>query len=249
VPGWYGACAYALAQGAVVHNPAARRPRLSNAAQLTPSGLDPWQTAVLLAAVDRHTSQDRACCYLRLGLGLRSGQIVGLTLDDLLTDQDIGRGPDTLRLPEPDGGHRLVPLPPLVRDAVSAYLPHRRPPQDTTCGGPLFTAPSGIRVPRHYPAGLLRAVAEETGLLRSAVRPLSAYSVGVGAAAQRERQGTAEPRQHTSLTDSYNHSHIRLVRLYMHYTCTFRWGGAPSRGSFTPSTLVTPWDGPGHPAL
>jgi integrase len=125
---------------------------------------------VLLAAVDRRTSQDRACCYLQLGLGLRSGLLVTLTLDDLLTDQDIGRGPDTLRLPEPDGGHRLVPLPPLVRDAVNAYLRHRRPPRDATCGGPLFTAPSGIGVPRHHPTGLLRAVAEETGLLHIADR-------------------------------------------------------------------------------
>ncbi|MFE9621910.1 hypothetical protein [Streptomyces sp. NPDC006527] len=92
---------YAHAQGAVVHNRAARRPRLTNAAQLTPSGLDPWQTAVLLAAVDRRSSQDRACCYLQLGLGLRSGLLVTLTLDDLLSGQDIGRGLDTLRCPNP----------------------------------------------------------------------------------------------------------------------------------------------------
>ncbi|MFF3499310.1 tyrosine-type recombinase/integrase [Streptomyces sp. NPDC003247] len=159
--------AYALAHDAVVYNPAARRPRLTNAAQLTPSGLDPWQTAVLLAAVDRRTSQDRACGYLQLGLGLRSGVLVALTLDDLVSDRDVARGPDTLRLPEPGGGHRLVPLPPVVRDAVATYLTRRHRPRDTPQGGPLFTARAGTRVPRRYFSDLLRGVAEETGVLRA----------------------------------------------------------------------------------
>jgi integrase/recombinase XerC len=164
--------AYAVRRGAAVYNPAARRPRLTNPAQLTPSGLDPWQIAVLLAAFDErgrrespHPHQDRACGYLHLGLALRSGALLAVNLDDLSTERDIGRGADTLRLPDPDGGRRLVSLPPLVGEAVNAYLPRRRPPRDSTHGGPLFTSRTGIKMPHRYPHDLLRAVAAASGLL------------------------------------------------------------------------------------
>ena len=161
--------AYAVRQGAAVYNPAARRPRLTNPAQLTPSGFDPWQIAVLLAAFDERGHQDRACGYLQLGLGLRSGAVLAVQLDDLSTERDIGRGADTLRLPYAGGGYRLVALPPLVGEAVNAYLPRRRPPRDSTHGGPLFTARTGIKMPHRYPHDLLRTVAVSSGLLRPPV--------------------------------------------------------------------------------
>ncbi|MBC9727393.1 hypothetical protein [Streptomyces sp. TRM68367] len=155
-----------------MYNPAARRSRLTNPAQLTPAGLDPWQIAVLLAAFDergpaesRHPRQDRACGYLQLGLGLRSGAVLAICLDDLSTEREVGRGADTLRLSDPGGGHRMVPLPALLGEAVSAYLPRRRPPRDSTRGGPLFTARTGIKMPSRYPHDLLRAVAGGSGLL------------------------------------------------------------------------------------
>lgn len=164
--------AHALRGDAVVYNPAARRPRLTYPAQLTPAGLDPWQIAVLLTAFDErgpddssHPHQDRACGYLQLGLALRSGALLAIDLDDLSTERDTGRGADTLRLPNPTGGHRTVTLPPLVGEAVSAYLPHRRPPSDSTHGGPLFTARTGIKMPNRYPHDLLRTVATASGLL------------------------------------------------------------------------------------
>lgn len=164
--------AYALRRDAVVYNPAARRPRLTNPAQLTPAGLDPWQIAVLLAAFDErgpaessHPQQDRACGYLQLGLALRAGAVLAIHLDDLSTERDIGRGADTLRLPDSGGGHRMVPLPPLVGEAVNAYLPRRRSPRDSTRGGPLFTGRTGVKMPHRYPHDLLRVVAEGSGLL------------------------------------------------------------------------------------
>jgi site-specific recombinase XerD len=169
--------AYALRRDAVVYNPAARRPRLTNPAQLTPAGLDPWQVVVLLAAFDelgrgesRHPQQDRACGYLQLGLGLRSGALLALNLDDLSTERDLGRGADALRLPNPGGGHRTVALPAPVAEAVHAYLPYRRPPRDSSHGGPLFTSRTGIKMPHHYPHDLLRAVAAASGLLAQPVR-------------------------------------------------------------------------------
>jgi len=170
--------AYAVRRDAAVYNPAARRPRLTNPAQLTPAGLDPWQIAVLLTAFDErgpraspHPHQDRACGYLQLGLALRAGAVLAVNLDDLSTERDIGRGADTLRLPLPyeGGGHRLVPLPSLVGEVVNAYLPRRRPPSDSTHGGPLFTNRTGIKMPHRYPHDLLRAVAVASGLLSMTV--------------------------------------------------------------------------------
>ncbi|MGW0826731.1 tyrosine-type recombinase/integrase [Streptomyces sp. NPDC002845] len=168
--------AYAVSRDAVVYNLAARRPRLTNPAQLTPAGLDPWQIAVLLAAFDERgrrdspcLHQDRACGYLQLGLGLRAGAVLAISLDDLITVRDIGGGADTLRLPYSEGGHRLVTLPTLVAETVNAYLPRRRPPRDSTHGGPLFTNRTGIKMPHRYPHDLLRAAAVASGLLSAPV--------------------------------------------------------------------------------
>jgi site-specific recombinase XerD len=171
--------AYALDRGAVVHNPVERRPGFTNPAQLSPATLDPRQIAVLLAALDErgergggrtrsrhpHPLQDRACGYLLVGLGLRAALVTVLVLDDLSTEGTIGLGADTLRLPDPSGGHHLVPLPPLVREAVNAYLPHRVPPRDPARGGPLFTGRTGAKMPQRHPHDLLRSVATASGLL------------------------------------------------------------------------------------
>lgn len=173
--------AYAGHHNAVPYNPAARRPRPAGRAQLTPSALDPWQTAVLLAALDEHgapgTHQhhlDRLCGYLQIGLGLRSAEIVRLSLDDLTTTRDIGHGVDTLRLYDPGGRARTVRLPPLIRDAVGAYLPLRRRPRDLTGGGPLLTSRAGIRIPQRHPGDLLHEVAVGCGLLRHQAQPFDA---------------------------------------------------------------------------
>jgi len=166
--------AYAVRHNALPYNPAARGPRLTSNAQLTPSRLDPWQAAVLLAALDERRRSDspqpqldRVCGYLQVGLGLRSAEILRIALDDLITAQDIGGGPDTLRLYDSGGEQRLVRLPALIREVVRAYLPHRRRPRDATHGGPLLTSRAGIKIPHHYPIDLLRSVAAESGLLHA----------------------------------------------------------------------------------
>jgi len=170
--------AYSLRRNAVVYNPAARTPRLTNPAQLTPSRLDPWQTAVLLAALDDrrradspHPRLDRACGYLMVGLALRSSEILRITLDDLTTTDGFADGPDTLRLPDPAGWDREILPPRLIRAAIAAYLPHRRPPRHTAHGGPLFTTRAGIKLPHRYPGDLLREVATARGLLRTTAEP------------------------------------------------------------------------------
>ncbi|MFE9763068.1 tyrosine-type recombinase/integrase [Streptomyces sp. NPDC005808] len=179
--------AYAECQNALPYNPAARGPRLTSAAQLTPSRLDPWQSAVLLAALDerRRTDSpqprlDRVCGYLQVGLGLRSAEIVRITLDDLTTVRDIGGGPDTLRLYDSGGHQRLVRLPAVVRSVVNAYLPHRRPPRDPVHGGPLLTSRAGIKIPHHQPIELLRSVAAESGLLHVPASAAHPRTAGIG---------------------------------------------------------------------
>ncbi|MFI9583465.1 tyrosine-type recombinase/integrase [Streptomyces sp. NPDC052236] len=161
--------AYALTRGALPYNPAEQRPQLTNPAQLTASGLDPQQIAALLAALDRwsradsrHPLRDRACGYLLIGLALRSAQLLDLRLDDLTTD----RGRYAVRLPDTRAGERLVPLHPLVRRAVDAYLPTRVAPRDAAGGGLLFTSRTGARLPHRHPHDLLRALARAGGVLR-----------------------------------------------------------------------------------
>ncbi|MFF4349784.1 tyrosine-type recombinase/integrase [Streptomyces sp. NPDC001530] len=179
--------AYAVRQNALPYNPAARGPRLTSNAQLTPSRLDPWQAAVLLATLDerRRTDSpqpqvDRVCGYLQVGLGLRSAEILRITLNDLLTTCDIAGGSDTLRLYDSGGHERLVRLPALIRDAVQSYLPHRRRPRDATHGGPLLTSRAGIKIPHRYPSDLLRDVATASGLLHA---PPTAVHRGMARAA------------------------------------------------------------------
>ncbi|MEU9291150.1 hypothetical protein AB0D57_42660 [Streptomyces sp. NPDC048275] len=152
---------------------------MTSAAQLTPSRLDPWQAAVLLAAFDERGRTDspqphldRVCGYLQVGLGLRSAEILRFTLDDLATTRDIGSGPDILRLYDSRGHQRFVGLPELIRGAINTYLPHRRPPRDHAHGGPLLTSRAGIKIPHHYPIDLLRKVAKASGLLRMPDSPV-----------------------------------------------------------------------------
>jgi integrase/recombinase XerC len=171
--------AYAVRQNTVPYNPAARLPRLTSTAHLTPSRLDPWQAAVLFAALDERGRTgspqphlDRVCGYLQVGLGLRSAEILRITLDDLTTTHDIGGGPDTLRLHDSVGHSRLVRLPRLLRDAIGGYLPRRRPPRDTTHGGPLLTSRAGIKIPHRYPKDLLQDVATASGLLQAPLSPV-----------------------------------------------------------------------------
>lgn len=66
--------------------------------------------------------RDRAVLLLLARLGLRGGEVITLTLDDI--DWDVGR----LRVRGKNGRECLMPLPADVGEAIAAYLRNGRPP-------------------------------------------------------------------------------------------------------------------------
>jgi len=81
---------------------------------------------------DEKALRDRALAELLYGAGLRVGELSGLDVRDL----DLHRG--DVRVSGKGGKERVVPLPGAARDALGAYLTHRRAPG--LLAQPLFTA-------------------------------------------------------------------------------------------------------------
>lgn len=89
-----------------------------------PKGLDPEQVEVVLRACDRTTAigrRDYAILLLLARLGLRAGEVVSLTLDDI----DWANG--TLVVHGKGPRRDLMPLMPDVGEAMVAYLRDGRP--------------------------------------------------------------------------------------------------------------------------
>lgn len=111
-----------------------------------PRGLTRDETRALVASF--RTDRDRAIAGLMLFSGLRSGEVLGLSV----TDVDIGRG--WVRVVGKGDKERRVPLDPDVAGLVQAYLLAERPETDTAT---LFVVAKGPHRGRPLtPAGLRR---------------------------------------------------------------------------------------------
>jgi site-specific recombinase XerD len=116
---------YARYRGAVVRDLAAAVPIVANwSTPSIPRAIGAEQVRRLLASIDRHTVIGRRDCAIVLllaRLGLRSGEVAFLELEDINWDagQVSVRG---------KRGHRTaLPLPADVGAAIAAYLRHGRP--------------------------------------------------------------------------------------------------------------------------
>jgi integrase/recombinase XerD len=90
-----------------------------------PRAISADQTRQLLASIDRHTPVGRrnyAILLLLARLGLRSGEVVSLELDDI--DWGVGQ----LSVHGKSGQRNELPLSADVGKAIAAYLRHGRPP-------------------------------------------------------------------------------------------------------------------------
>jgi integrase/recombinase XerD len=90
-----------------------------------PRGIAPGQAAALLASCDRDSAagrRDYAILTLLIRMGLRAGEVTGLTLEDI----DWRAGELTVRGKGDD--HARLPLPADVGEAIAGYLRHGRPP-------------------------------------------------------------------------------------------------------------------------
>jgi site-specific recombinase XerD len=89
-----------------------------------PRAIAPEQTKRLLSSIDRRTTagrRDYTILLLLARLGLRSGEVASLELDDI----DWGTGQLSVR--GKDGRRSGLPLPAEVGKAIAAYLRHGRP--------------------------------------------------------------------------------------------------------------------------
>jgi integrase/recombinase XerD len=115
---------YARLRGEVKLDLAAAVPIVANWSMSSiPRAIAPDQTQKLLASIDRHTAlgrRDYAILLLLARLGLRSGEVASLELDDV----DWSAGHLTVR---GKGRRNEIPLPAEVGGAIAAYLRHGRP--------------------------------------------------------------------------------------------------------------------------
>jgi len=116
---------YLQLRGAIATDLAACVPRVATWSLAgVPRALAAGQVRRVLAHCDRHTvdgRRDYAILLLLARLGLRAGEVVDLTLDDL--DWEAGR----LTLRSKGGGRDQLPLPADVGTAVADYLRRGRP--------------------------------------------------------------------------------------------------------------------------
>ena len=120
---------YARYRGDINIDLAAAVPAVANWAMTSiPRAIAPDHVRRVLAHCNRHTSvgrRDFAILMLLARLGLRSGEVVALTLEDI--DWEVGH----LRVCGKGRRECLVPLPADVGEAIAAYLQQGRPPSAT----------------------------------------------------------------------------------------------------------------------
>jgi integrase/recombinase XerD len=117
---------YARYRGEVTLDLAAAVPIVANWSMPSiPRAIGSYQIRQLLASIDRSTEtgrRDYAILLLLARLGLRSGEVAFLELDDI--DWDAGQ----VNVRGKRGQRTALPLPMDVGQAIAAYLRHGRPP-------------------------------------------------------------------------------------------------------------------------
>lgn len=128
-----------------------------------PAHLSADEVRSLLASFDRSTaagSRDYAVALCLADLGLRTGEVAGLSLDSI----DWRNGVVAIAAGKSRRERRL-PIPRRVGEAIAAYLEAGRP--SSTCRS-LFlrhTVPAGTPVTTHIVRGIIRRACARTGLL------------------------------------------------------------------------------------
>jgi integrase/recombinase XerD len=116
---------YARYRGGVALDLAAAVPTVANWSMTSiPRAIGSKQVRQLLASIDRHTAigrRDYAIILLLARLGLRSGEVTFLELDDI--DWNVGQ----MSIRGKGDRQTVLPLPADVGAAIAAYLHHGRP--------------------------------------------------------------------------------------------------------------------------
>lgn len=201
-----------------VHNPALRAMRAPRAGRRLPRPLAIAEVDELTAAVAETTdraawlvARDTAVLLLLYGAGLRIGEALSLDRGDL-----PGGGESTLRVMGKGRKERLVPLLPVVREAIAAYLaasPYALPPD-----GPLFLGERGKRLQQAVVQKLVRELRHGLGLPETATphslrHSFATHLLGAGA----DLRSIQELLGHASLSTTQRYTGVDadgLARLY-----------------------------------
>ena len=171
----------------------------------SPHYLSEVQLRTLLASLEAQTPEglrDRAVVYCLAKLGLRAGEVAGLSLEDF----DWSHG--TLRLTQTKSRHeRLLPLLPTVGKAVACYLRLARP---TLNHRQVFVS---------LPAGAPLSSAQVSGLTAAALRRAGLVFPHLGAQLLRRTFATHLTQKGTSVkevADLLGHRYLNCTQLYAH---------------------------------
>jgi integrase/recombinase XerD len=150
VSSWYS---WLVDEEILVANPAARvrRPRVGSESPRL--GLDRDELRDFLDAARDAGPRDHALALLLAVNGLRISEVLALDTSDL----DVVRGHSTVTIAGKGGRRDLVPLPPVVCDAVRGLL-------DGRTGGPLLFADDGSPLDRFDATRIVRRLAKRAGI-------------------------------------------------------------------------------------
>ena len=169
-----------------------------------PRGIATDQVRQLLASIDRHTAvgrRDYAILLLLARLGLRSGEVTFLKLDDI--DWNVGR----LSVCGKTGQRSDLPLSAEVGKAIAAYLKHGRPKSASRC----------VFLRAKAPNDGFQSSCGVGSIVRHSIERAGIYAPTKGAHQFRHGLATEMLRQGASLGeigDLLGHHHPQTTKIY-----------------------------------
>ncbi len=196
---------YARYRGEVTLDLAAAVPAVANWSMPSiPRAIAPDQVRELLASIDRRTAigrRDYAILLLLARLGLRSGEVAFLELDEIDWNEGL------LRVRGKGGQRNELPLPAEVGEAIAAYLRHGRP--DSSSRRVFLRAKAPIRG--------FRGVSGVGSIVRHSLQRAGVDAPTYGAHQFRHGLATEMLRQGSSLAEIgevLGHRHPQTTKIY-----------------------------------
>ncbi len=196
---------YARYLGEVTHDLAAAVPIVANWSMTSiPRAISAEHVRQLLASIDRRTAvglRDYAILLLLARLGLRSGEVVSLELDDI--DWNLGQ----VNVRGKSGQRNRLPLPTEVGKAIAAYLRRGRP--DSTSRRVFLRA--------RAPICAFRGACGVGSIVRHSLQRAGIKATTSGAHQFRHGLATEMLRQGASLSeigDLLGHRHPQTTKIY-----------------------------------
>jgi integrase/recombinase XerC len=175
-----------------------------------PRPLGEAQASRLVEAAEEHDEpwiglRDTAAVLLLYGAGLRIGEALGLDVEDMPST-------DVMRIRGKGGKERVVPILPVVREAIAAY--HAACPFRRERGGPLFVGARGKRLDPAILQKRLRDLRRTLGLPESATPHALRHSFATHLlAAGGDLRAIQELLGHSSLSTTQRYTEVETSRM------------------------------------